>query len=114
MRTAAPLAAPPDPSRPRTVPALHISQVRSRPRAALCVPRHVLDTLFCLGHDQTIATIDLGQRFACEASCTTGLVVGLEEQGVSTRQARPPDRRVRTVVLSETRALDCAAAHEVM
>lgn len=44
---------------------------------------------------------DLAERLSCDKSHVTGLVDGLEERGLVTRQADPRDRRIKQLVLTE-------------
>ncbi|MFG2000004.1 MarR family winged helix-turn-helix transcriptional regulator [Spirillospora sp. NPDC048911] len=44
---------------------------------------------------------DLAEILACDASNVTGIVDGLEQRGLLTRQPDPADRRVKHLVLTE-------------
>lgn len=58
--------------------------------------------LLRLSGTRPTAMRELAAAFACDASYITAVVDALEERGLARREAHPTDRRVRTVVLTET------------
>ena len=58
--------------------------------------------LLRLSGTRPTAMRELAAAFACDASYITAVVDALEERGLARREPHPTDRRVRTVVLSET------------
>lgn len=58
--------------------------------------------LLRLSGTRPTAMRELAAAFACDASYITAVVDALEERGLARREPHPTDRRVRTVVLTDT------------
>jgi DNA-binding MarR family transcriptional regulator len=58
--------------------------------------------LLRLSGTRPTAMRELAAAFACDASYITAVVDALEERGLARREPHPTDRRVRTVLLTET------------
>lgn len=64
------------------------------------IPPSMIKSLMQLSEHEPRAMRDLAETWACDASYVTALVDDLEERGFAERRPHPPDRRVKTVVLT--------------
>src|SRR3954453_22768687 len=67
-----------------------------------------------LSTDEPLPMRELARRFHCDASYVTSIVDGLEQAGVAERRAHPSDRRIKTVVLTESGAEVLARANAML
>jgi DNA-binding MarR family transcriptional regulator len=70
--------------------------------------------LLRLSGSRPTAMRELAAAFACDASYITAVVDALEERGLARREPHPTDRRVRTVVLTETGLRVAASVLDLM
>ncbi|HEX4427985.1 MAG TPA: MarR family transcriptional regulator [Frankiaceae bacterium] len=70
--------------------------------------------LLRLSGSRPTAMRELAAAFACDASYITAVVDALEERGLARREPHPTDRRVRTVVLTDTGLQVAASVVELL
>jgi DNA-binding MarR family transcriptional regulator len=68
----------------------------------LGLPPGMLKALTLLGDSGGIRMGDIAEQWGCDASYVTALTDGLEERGLAERRPLATDRRVKTVVLTES------------
>ena len=83
-----------------------VSSTISRPSSVKALLR--------LSGTRPTAMRELAAAFACDASYITAVVDALEQRGLARREPHPTDRRVRTVVLTETGQRVAASVLELL